>query len=397
MRGRTHVAIILVVFFFVSLVTNITGPLIPDLITTFDLSLTMAALLPFSFFAAYAVTSVPAGMLVELRGEKPVLLGACTVALLGALLVCFLPLYRTAIVAVFLTGVGMAGLQVTLSPLLRAVGGEESFAFNSVLGQLAFGSASFLSPLVYSHMVTRLALPWVSIYWLFAGLAVVMIVLLAAVRFPRVERDGGDRVGGAAVHAGLLRRPLVWLYFIGIFSYVGLEQGLANWMSQYLASAHGLDPQVEGARAVAGFWGAMTAGCLVGLLLLKLFDSRMVLVGFGVLALATITLALFGPTAVAVIAFPACGFALSVMWSIVFSLALNSVPEHHGTFAGILCTGIVGGALLPLAIGRLGDAIGLRGSLCLLYVPLAYVVGVGFWARPLVVNDVIRRSRSPST
>ncbi|MEZ0312977.1 MAG: MFS transporter, partial [Myxococcota bacterium] len=354
MGSRFHVAIILVVFFFVSLVTNITGPLIPDLIQAFDLSLTMAALLPFSFFAAYAVTSIPAGLLVELHGEKPVLLGACAIALAGALLVCFVPIYRTAIVAVFLTGVGMAGLQVTLSPLLRAVGGEARFAFNSVLGQLVFGSASFISPLVYSHMVTRLALPWVSIYWLFAAVAVLMIGLLAVVRFPHVER--GDGVGGTAVHVSLLRRPLVWLYFVGIFSYVGLEQGLANWMSQYLASAHGLDPQVAGARAVAGFWGAMTAGCLVGLVLLKLFDSRKVLIGFGALALVTVTLALFGTTSIAVFAFPACGFALSVMWSVVFSLALNSVADHHGTFAGILCTGIVGGALLPLAVGRLGDA-----------------------------------------
>ncbi len=397
MGSRFHVAIILVVFFFISLVTNISGPLIPDFIQAFDLSLTMAALLPFAFFAAYAVTSIPAGVLVEKHGEKAVLLAACLITLAGAALVSSVPLYWSTIVAIFLTGVGMAALQVTLSPLLRTVGGEASFAFNSVLGQIAFGLASFVSPLVYSQMVTRFALPWVSAYWLFAGASVVMLALLTVVRFPRVERQVGERVGGAAVHLGLLRRPLVWLYFVGVFSYVGLEQGLANWMSQYLASAHGLDPQTSGAHAVAGFWGAMTAGCVVGLVLLKLFDSRKVLIGFGGLAFIAVTLALFGPTAIAVMAFPACGFALSVMWSVVFSLALNSVPDHHGTFAGILCTGIVGGALVPLVVGRLGDAVGLRASMCVLFLPLAYVTSVGFWAKPLIANAVVRRSRSPST
>ena len=48
------------------------------------------------------------------------------------------------------------------------------------------------------------------------------------------------------------------------------------------------------------------------------------------------------------------------MWSIIFSLALNSVSRHHGAFSGILCTGILGGAVVPLLVGALGDRIGLR-------------------------------------
>ncbi len=376
----------MVVFFFISLLTNITGPLIPDIIATFSLSLTMAAFLPFSFFVAYGFASIPAGMLVEQRGEKPVLIGAFALALAGVALFCALPLYPTALVSLFTIGLGMATLQVALSPLLRITGGEENFAFFSVLGQLSFGVASFLSPLVYSYLVTARGLPWVSIYWLFAVVAALMIVLIAFVRFPRVERNDDEKVGALDVHLELLRRPLVWAFFAGVFSYVGLEQGLANWMSQYLASAHGLDPQTAGARAVAGFWGAMTAGCVAGLVLLKLVDSRRVLLGFGALAVVAVACALFGGTAIAVYAFPACGFALSVMWSVVFSLALNSVPDHHGTLAGILCTGIVGGAVMPLAVGHLGDAFGLRGGMCILFVPLAYIIGVGLWARPLITN-----------
>lgn len=388
-RSGFHVAIIMVVFFFISLLTNITGPLIPDIIATFGLSLTMAAFLPFSFFVAYGFASIPAGMLVEQRGEKPVLIGAFSLALAGVALFCAVPLYPTALVSLFTIGLGMAALQVALSPLLRITGGEENFAFFSVLGQLAFGVASFLSPLVYSYLVTQRGLPWVSIYWLFAVVAALMIVLIAFVRFPHVERHADEKVGAVDVHLELLRRPLVWAFFVGVFSYVGLEQGLANWMSQYLAMAHGLDPQIDGARAVAGFWGAMTVGCVAGLVLLKLIDSRFVLMGFGALAIAAIACALFGPVAIAVIAFPACGFALSVMWSVVFSLALNSVPDHQGTLAGILCTGIVGGALTPLLVGHLGDAVGLRSGMCLLFAPLAYIIGVGFWARPLVTNKTV--------
>jgi fucose permease len=77
------------------------------------------------------------------------------------------------------------------------------------------------------------------------------------------------------------------------------------------------------------------------------------------------------------------------MWSIIFALALNSVSEHHGSFAGILCTGILGGALVPLVIGWLGDHIGLRDAMFLILLLLTYIISIGFWARPLTRNETI--------
>ena len=92
----------------------------------------------------------------------------------------------------------------------------------------------------------------------------------------------------------------------------------------------------------------------------------------------------------AVIGFPALGFCLSVMWSIVFSLALNSIPKYHGTFSGILCTGIAGGAIVPLIIGQLKDMIGLRAGMFILFITLGYILSISFWAKPLVANETIR-------
>jgi fucose permease len=80
------------------------------------------------------------------------------------------------------------------------------------------------------------------------------------------------------------------------------------------------------------------------------------------------------------------GFFLSVMWSVVFSLALNSVPRHHGSFSGILCTGIVGGAIVSLLVGWLGDRYGLRTGMMLVYLTLGYILVIGLRAKPLVDN-----------
>lgn len=99
-------------------------------------------------------------------------------------------------------------------------------------------------------------------------------------------------------------------------------------------------------------------GCFIGMGLLKIFDSRHVLIGTCAGALICLTVALFGPSEISVIAFPGIGLFASVMWPILVSLGLNSVSEHHGSFAGILSTGIMGGAVVPLIIGRIGDHFG---------------------------------------
>src|SRR4029077_15061325 len=131
------------------------------------------------------------------------------------------------------------------------------------------------------------------------------------------------------------------------------------------------------------------AGCFIGMLLLKVFDSRHVLMGTCLGAMVCLTAALFGPANVSVVAFPAIGLFASVMWPILVSLALNSVSEHHGSFAGILSTGIMGGAVVPLIIGRIGDHFGLRAGLAFLYLTFGCVLSVGFWARPIVQNATV--------
>jgi FHS family L-fucose permease-like MFS transporter len=414
-RSPGMVALVLLTFFVISLLTNIVGPLVPDIIKSFDLSLTLVALLPFAFFIAYGVMSIPSGLLLERTREKPVMIGAFILALAGALLFATMPRYPTAIVSLFLIGSGMAALQVAINPLLRVAGGEEHYAFNSVLAQLIFGGASFLSPFIYSYFVRNIGrpggegkpligpmsklvpidLPWVSVYWVFAVLVVAMIAVLAVVRFPPVVRKEDERVGAWATHKALFRNRTVVLFFLGIFAYVGTEQGVANWLSQFLLTYHGYDPQTVGAGRVSLFWGLMTVGGVLGLVLLKFIDSRKVLLGFTAAALVFLSLALFGPGPLALVMFPLIGFAAAVMWPVIFSLALNSVASHHGSFSGILCTGIIGGALVPLLVGRLGDVFGLRQGMLVLYLTLGYILSIGIWARPLVSNKTIalRRKR----
>ena len=407
-RNTFIVVLILVIFFVISFLTNILGPIIPDIVDSFDLSIGLAGFLPFAFFVAYGVMSIPSGLLVEKYGEKSVLIWAFFLAFFGALLFAVMPGFSIALLSLFLIGVGMAMLQVVINPLLRVAGGEEKFAFNSVLAQLFFGAASFLSPLLYSYLVQSVHsdktgllidtlnklvpanLKWVSLYWVFSVIALAMVIVIWMVKFPKVELKEDERIDVGKAFSELLGNKYALLFFLGIFAYVGTEQGIANWISKFLQTYHGVDPATTGASVISYFWGLLTIGCFLGLLLLKFFDSRKVLIIFTSGAVVAMLVALFGSKELAIYAFPMTGFFASVMYSIIFSLALNSVPHHHGTFSGILCAGIAGGAVVPLIIGGLGELVGLQMAMLFLLIPLGYILSIGIWAKPLVNNVTVK-------
>lgn len=410
-RNTVIVLLVFLIFSVISFLTNILGPLVPDIIDSFQLSIGLAGFLPFSFFVAYGVMSIPSGVLIEKYSGKTVIIVAFVLAMVAALVFAIFPRFTIALLSLFSIGIGMAMLQVVINPLLRQAGGEEHFAFNSVLANFFFGAASFLSPLLYSYLVGNIhsdhaqgiaalfnglvtpELKWVSLYWVFAVTCLAMVVLVGAITFPKVELTAEDRIDMGETLRELLRDKTVLLFFVGIFCYVGTEQGIANWMSKFLQLYHAVDPATVGATSIAYFWGLITFGCFVGLLLLKLFDSRHILIVFALGAMLSLLSGLFGDVRIALIALPLTGFFLSIMWSIVFSLGMNSLPKHHGTLSGILCTGIVGGAVMPLIIGGLAESVGLRFAMLVLCMTLGYIFSIGIWARPLVTNARVKRWR----
>ncbi len=407
-RNYLIVVLILITFFVISFLTNILGALNPNVSAGYHLSETQAGFLPFVFFIAYGIMSIPSGFLLEKWGGKRMMMMAFLLAFLGAFGFALFPHFNIFMLSLFIIGTGMAVLQVVINPLLRVAGGEEHYAFNSVLAQLIFGLASFISPQMYSYLVTNIdkgavnkpfigmmsqlvpaGFSWVSVYWVFALLSILMILVIAVVKFPKVELQEEEKSGTRASYVELFKNKYVILYFLGIFAYVGTEQGISYWMSKFLYIYHGIDPNTVGAGAVSYFWGLMTIGGILGLILLKLFDSKPVLRWFTILAIVSLIAGLTGGTQVSLWAFPVSGFFLSVMYPIIVSLGLNSVSRHHGSFAGILMTGIAGGAVIQLLIGGISDLTSLKTGMLFLFITLGYILSISFWAKPIVNNKTV--------
>ncbi len=402
------VALILLTFFVVSFLTNILGALNPNISASYTLTETMAGFLPFAFFIAYGVMSIPSGILVEKLGGKTMMIIAFAIAFSGSLIFALVPVFGVFVGSLFTIGAGMAALQVVINPLLRVSGGEENFAFNSVMAQLIFGLASFISPLMYTYLVININqgatekpfiglmsqlvsidMSWVSVYWVFALISLLMIALIFFIKFPEVKLKEDEKVGSKASYLELFKNKYVILYFLGIFCYVGSEQGISYWMSKFLSVYHGFDPDTSGASAVSYYWGLMTIGGLFGLVCMKLFDSKLVLRWFTILTILCVSFGLYGGPGISLWAFPISGFFMSVMYPSIVSLGLNSVSEHHGSFAGILMTGIAGGAVVQILIGGLSDMFSLKVGMTFVFVTLGYVLSISFWAKPIIANKTI--------
>ena len=120
-RNIGMLALIMAFWFTISFITNILGPLIPDIIHNFNLSdLAMAGFIPTSFFLAYAIMSIPAGLLIDRFGEKPVLFGGFLMPFIGTILFACMHTYPMLLASSFIIGLGTAAVRGEAA--LRVIG-----------------------------------------------------------------------------------------------------------------------------------------------------------------------------------------------------------------------------------------------------------------------------------
>lgn len=404
-RKALIIVTVCIAVFAMSIMTNLSGIVLPFAKASMNLSLFMAGVLPFAFFIAYAVMSIPAGCIHEKRSARSMMITAFCFTALANLAFLSFPSYGVFLISLFVAGAGMSIVQVVINPLARNVGGEEYFSFFLIFGQLVYGAGSILSPLLFSYLVTHLnegdlsnpfirtikgltplMMPWIAIYWVCVVACVFVLFLLSIIKFPKMEINNKDRIGGLKILFKLFKDKRVWLFFFGIFAYAGLEQGVSNWMTKFLETYHNLNPETIGEVILSRFWLCISLGGGLGVILIFLMNVKKMLGSFSIIAMVLLGFSLFGSSDVVIYTFPLCGLFFAIMYPSILSLGMNSIIEHHGALSGILCTGICGAAVVPLFIGFLGDLIGLKLAMSIIFVPLFYVLFISIWANPIIKN-----------
>ncbi len=389
-RYTSALSAVTTLFFLWGFITSLNDILIPYLKAIFRLSYTQANLINLCFFGAYFLMSIPAGQLVARVGYKRGMLLGFGVAALGAFV--FYPAadhrsYPLFLGALFVLASGITLLQVAANPYVAILGPPASAsarltltqAFNSVgttLGPV-LGSAFLLSRLpklssaatAASIDVRAVQLPYLAI----GGALLLISLLLSRVDLPQLAAPAADEAGATGRSQAWHYRHLV-LGVVGIFAYVGAEVAIGSHLVSYFAlpSVGGLAPQAAGEK-VAFYWGAAMVGRFAGAYLLNKFSPNKLLAfnAAGAVLLVLLSVSTRGP--VAMWSLLAVGLMNSLMFSTIFTLAVAGLGRHTEQASGLLCTAIVGGALVPLLFGAVADGPGLRWALALPVLCYLYI------------------------
>ncbi|MGQ2985968.1 MAG: sugar MFS transporter [Blastomonas fulva] len=395
--------LVVAVFFLFGGITNINDVLIPKLKGLFQLSYMQANLVQFAFFTSYAIFSIPAGLVMKKLGYvRGVVLGFAIMALAC---VMFLPAtysgqYISFLVALFMIGGGITLLQVAVNPLILQLGPAETahsrltFAqlFNSIgVFVMVYGGAELIlgdSTPVDATGLSAASLKAIRVQetaiigQAYLGLAVVLTAIAAFFWLWRKALDG-QAVEDVKLEGtfALLRRPRLAFGVLCIFMYVGAEVGIGSNLVSYLGDERVLGlSQVEAGRLLALYWLGALVGRLAGTVLLRLVKPGLVLLCFAAAAIALIATSALSSGALAAWTLIAVGLANSIMFPTIFSLATEGMTAEAPQASGLLCTAIVGGAIVPVLIGFAADNVGLAAAMLVPIACYAVIASFGIYA-----------------
>jgi FHS family L-fucose permease-like MFS transporter len=385
-RYRALLWLISLAYVAFGLVTAVIGVVISRFEATYGVPLWVAAALPFAFYLAYGLGSIPFGLLVDRSGARTVLLLGMLLMTLGCFLFYASASWWLTILMVFLIGVGVTAIQTAGNPVIRELDAPARYSGNltTIVGIGSLGYA--VSPVMVPFLEVK-GYSWQAVYLVFGAANLALLVALAAVRFPPA-RPTADEIVRLGTTAQLLRNPVVLTYAIGIFLYVGGEVGVSSYIVSYMEKVHGVGLQDSlwargsfwygafpsaSALTVAAFWALQAVGRLVVGPLMAVVRPKAIFVACSGLCVASLLLALMASTPVALAALALTGLFTCASFTLIFSAVIQSFDSNHGTISGILCTAIIGGALVGGLVGVVGDRWGMRAGMSLNLLAFLYV------------------------
>lgn len=381
--GTVRAAFIAVttLFFAWGFITSLIDPLVAAVKGIFTLTDTQAQLSASAFFLAYFVISFPAAMLIARVKAVPAILlalatmiAACLI-MLGAANVAN---YSLVLLGLFVLASGITVLQVAANPLAAALGKPEGSHFRLTLAQTFNSFGTFLGPYlgsvlfleglevkegtVVTDAVRQGALLGIDrAYFWICGL---LLVLLAFFYLSRrtVSAAAPDQPAGGGIGA-LIGEALSskWALLGGaaIFLYVGAEVAIGTQMALFLNDdgVWGV-PLQDAGKFVSFYWGGAMVGRAVGSLLLARFNAARMLALFTAIAAAMcLYVVAVGGISGGYVAL-SIGLFNSIMFPVIFTLTLERSTARAEATSGLLCTAIVGGAVLPLVVGTVSGSVG---------------------------------------
>ena len=337
---------------------------------------TMVNLISLSCFLWFFLLSIPTGMLMNRIGRKKTVL--LSFALHVAAMIVPLAAYDfTAVLIAFaLIGIGNTLLQVSLNPLVTNVIAGDKLTGTLTLGQFVKAVSSFLGPII-AAAVTGSFLGWKMIFPIYAAISLLALVWLWLT--PIAEQ----KVASADISIGhtfsLLKDKYIVAFFIGILVLVGVDVGMGITFPKLLMERCNL-PLTDAGMGNSVYFFARTVGAFLGGILLMKLPERKFFTASVFVALAGLAGMIFLHGLWSILACVAVfGIGYANLFSIIFSISMQRVPERANEVSALLIVGVAGGAVIPPVLGVITDAFGSQGAaiiaLSVVWLYLVFLIG----------------------
>ena len=381
--------VVIIVCFLLGFVTTMNNSMIDFCKQTFGLTETQGQLVNTAFYGAY-ILSIPLGILMKKLGYKTTLVLGLTIITLGfvlnfggiALWGETAAIYYIFLCCMFCVAIGIVLLQLVSNPYVMVLGAPEKGAFRMTLSQTFNSLATTVAPLFVSMLIVSGSEGYsaASIKFPFLGLGIFTLILcliLAKLKLPEIneakEETEGKASGNVTYKSSAYKYPHVWLALISIIAYMGVEIGIPSLLPAKIRS---LGIEGDPTSLLSFYWGGMLVGRALGTIVLTRFKARPLLATCLSIAAVCVALSFVLPGVYSIYALILTGLFHSVMWPLIFNLGLQDLGPHTKEASGVINTGVIGAAILPLIMGSIVDspALGLGVAVGTLFIYYAYIL-----------------------
>ncbi len=358
--------------FFVMGFVDVVGIATNYVKSDFQLSDTLANLIPMMVFLWFAIFSIPTGILMNRIGRRNTVVMALIVTAVAMLLPLIWYDFANILVAFALLGIGNTLLQVSLNPMVAGVVSKDRMTSVLTLGQFIKSISSFLGPIIAGAAASYWG-DWKLIFVVYACTTVLSIAwLLCAIRGKEEKEETKTSFTSTCA---LLKDRVVVMLFFGILLLVGIDVGLNTTIPKLLMQQLDM-PLHEAGLGTSLYFSARTIGTFVGAFLLARIDAvRFLKYSMGMALVAFVFLLLVQSLWIMAAMIVIVGLACANVFSILFSWALQRRPDRTNEVSALMIMGVSGGALVTPFMGILSDAFGQVAGLsvllfCMLYIGL---------------------------
>lgn len=341
----------------------------------FQLSDTLANLLPSMVFFWFLIFSVPTGMLMNKIGQRKTVLLSIVVTVAALLLPLLNYSFASMLISFSLLGIGNTLMQVSLNPLLSNIVSGNRLASTLTLGQFVKAIASFLAPIIAGWAAVSWG-NWKLLFLIFLVIAVIACVLLGMTHIDESSsvETKSSTFGECFV---LLADKVVLISFLGIICHVGIDVGLNLTAPKLLMER--LDMTLTGAGlATSVYFLFRTIGCFSGAFLLAYFPMKKVFT-VSVLMMVAAMIGLFTMQSLAAhyVCIALVGLGNSNIFSMLFTRALLHLPNRKNEVSGLMIMGLFGGTIFPLFMGIVSDWMQSQiGAVAVMSIGVLYLLSI---------------------